>query len=988
MNQLRICIFFSVFLLSGAGVLAQNPFIRHYTSIDGLPTNTIYQMCQDSHKFLWFTSDAGVIKFDGSTFTSYRKKDGLSSNDVVRIKEDAQGRIWFFNYNATVNYFYQDKIYNEGNAPFLKQLVGKGYFLDFYTDLQQNIHFYNYQREIFTLDPRNKVTKNLLLKNYKIPNIRGNEFDSRVCFLSKNPAGEWIIWTNAGIYSQSASTGAIQAIDSSKMVRFVVPGNHNSYYAILFRSENSIIKISANQKVEKIPFDSNILAVKDILEDTEGYLWIATLGKGVFCLKNNKLIRYFEIRNAHGLLQDHERNIWVSTQSDGIYEINHDILTQAHYDRSLFNNSGINKLYEFPGMGLGCLSTNMVYLYSADKTFYKLNIPKAVQQVDIIHLFKNKTLLLGEKSKNICLLENLKLNKASKAMTYDRAILDAIQLKKIIDDRSGLLTIMFDQNRILSTLSAKPLFNVEYTEFNERINNAYFNARNELIINARQNYIYSKNSLKPYPALNRFDGYVISSHLVINDTTELLNIDGDSLFLLVRGKFYNLTKAFSSPIDLQVKQALYKDSKLYLSTLKEIFVCYNPLNAISGKPVSINQLNLGFNNINDISMDSSSLYVASDDGLTVIPEKAMFAQATPAPIPYIRSITINNVSYPLPAREISLKGKNYIQISFGCISYLTSTKTYSYKLEGAEKNWTMGSGQELDLFYRNLPPGKYSFKLRVRTTSEWSKPLVLDILIRPTLFEYPAFWATVIVVAGVLLVLLIYRIKTERMKKTEIDHQLVLLEQKALQSMMNPHFIFNSLGSIQNYLLRNKSNEAVIYLSEFTRLIRQNLKAVNTPMILLDDETERLKNYLDLEKIRLDNKFDYSIKIDPVLEEEMIYIPSMIIQPIVENSIWHGIASLNEPGRIEISFQSYTSKSLVINIRDNGIGIKKSMEYQSRNSGRPHLGMQINGKRLDLLGKKYATQASINYSECLPGNPNPGTMATVIVPFTYNISET
>ncbi len=968
--------------------MAQNPYIRHYTTLDGLPTNTIYQMCQDSHKFLWFTSDAGVIKFDGSTFTSYRKKDGLSSNDVVRIKEDKQGRIWFFNYNATVNYFYQNKIYNDKNAPFLKLLVGKGYFLNFYTDTQKNIHFYNYQREVFTLDPNNKVSKNLLLENYKIPNIRGNEFDSRVCFLSKSPENKWIIWTNAGVYSQDMNNGKVQALDTNLMTRFVVPRQDNSYYAILFRSENSIIRISDNLKKEKIPFWGNVVAVKDILEDTDGYLWIAAFGEGVFCLKNNKLIRYFDIKNAHGLLQDHEHNIWVSTQSDGIYEINHDILNQAHYGRSIFNNSGINKLYEFPGMGLGCLSNKMVYLYSADKSFYKLSIPKELQQVDIIHLFKNNTLLLGEKSKNICLLENIKLNNSGKSVTYDKAILDNLQLKKIIDDRSGLLTIMFDQNRILSTLSAKPLFNVEYAEFNERINNAYFNARNEFIINARKNYIYSKNSLKPYTALSRFDGYVISSHLVINDTTELLNIDGDSLFLLVRGKFYNLTKALSSPIDLQVKQALYKDSKLYLSTLKEIFVCYNPLNAVSGKPVSINQLNLGFNNVNDILLDSSSLYVASDDGLTVIPENAMFAQATPPPIPYIRSITINNVSYPLPTRSISLKGKNYIQISFGCISYLTSAKTYSYKLEGAEKDWTMGSGEELDLFYRNLPPGQYTFKLRVRTTSDWSEPLVLDILIKPTLFEYPGFWATLIVVAGILIVLLIYRIKAERMKKTEIDHQLVLLEQKALQSMMNPHFIFNSLGSIQNYLLRNKSNEAVIYLSEFTRLIRQNLKAVNTPMILLDDETERLKNYLDLEKKRLDNKFEYSIKIDPVLEEDMVYIPSMIIQPIVENSIWHGIASLNEPGRIEISFQTYTSKSLVINIRDNGIGIRKSMEYQSRNSGRPHLGMQINSKRLDLLSKKYGTQASIIYSECLPGNPNPGTIATVIVPFTYNVSET
>ena len=968
--------------------MPQNPYIRHYTTLDGLPTNTIYQMCQDSHKFLWFTSDAGVIKFDGSTFISYRKKDGLSSNDVVRIKEDRQGRIWFFNYNATVNYFYQNKIYNDQNAPFLKLLVGKGFFLDFFTDSLQRIYFYNYQREVFILNEKREVQKTSLLLKQDVPYSRGTQLNPRISYLNKGKANEWIIWSSYGIYNEDISNGQLKLIDNTLKTRYVFPGKYNSFFVLPYNINDGIIKFTRDQKRIKIPVPVDAQLIRSIIEDSEGNVWIAALGEGVYCLKNNKVLRYFNIKNAHGLLQDHERNIWVSTQSDGIYEINHDILNQTHYDQSCFNNSGINQLYEFPGMGLGCLSNDMVYLYSADKTFYKLRAPQSMQKVDIIHMFKNRTLLLGEKSKNICLLENVRLNQASKTIRYNREIPDSLMIKKIVDDRSGERTIIFDQNRILSTLSAKPLFNVEYTEFKERINNAYFNAQNEFIINARKNYIYSKNNLKPYPVLSRFDGYVISSHLVINDTTELLNIDGDSLFLLVRGKFFNLTKALSSPIDLQVKQVLYSDSKLYLSTLKEIYVCYNPLNAVSGKPVSINQLNLGFNNINDILLYNGSLHVASDDGLTVIPESSMFSQATPPPIPYIRSIMVNNVSYPLPISKINIKGKNYIQISFGCISYLTSTKTYSYKLEGAEKNWTMGSGKELDLFYRNLPPGQYSFKLRVRTTSDWSEPLVLDILIRPTLVEYPGFWAMLIVLAGVLVVLLIYRIKTERMKKTEIDHQLVLLEQKALQSMMNPHFIFNSLGSIQNYLLRNKSNEAVIYLSEFTRLIRQNLKAVNTPMILLDDETERLKNYLDLEKIRLDNKFDYSIKIEPVLEEDMIYIPSMIIQPIVENSIWHGIASLNVPGRIEISFHTYTSKSLVINIRDNGIGIKKSMEYQSKNSGRPHLGMQINRKRLELLSKKYGTPASIIYTESLPGNSNPGTIATVIVPFTYTVSET
>ena len=118
-------LFITYFLGFCADTFAQNPYIRHYTTLDGLPTNTIYKIYQDRQKFLWFTSDAGVVKYDGSNFTSYRKKDGLSSNDVVRIKEDSKGRIWLFNYNASVNYIYNNKVFNGNNAPFLKSLMGK-----------------------------------------------------------------------------------------------------------------------------------------------------------------------------------------------------------------------------------------------------------------------------------------------------------------------------------------------------------------------------------------------------------------------------------------------------------------------------------------------------------------------------------------------------------------------------------------------------------------------------------------------------------------------------------------------------------------------------------------------------------------------------------------------------------------------------------------------------------------------------------------------
>jgi LytS/YehU family sensor histidine kinase len=216
---------------------------------------------------------------------------------------------------------------------------------------------------------------------------------------------------------------------------------------------------------------------------------------------------------------------------------------------------------------------------------------------------------------------------------------------------------------------------------------------------------------------------------------------------------------------------------------------------------------------------------------------------------------------------------------------------------------------------------------------------------------------------------------------------LITLEQKALQSMMNPHFIFNSLGSIQNYLLQKKSGEAGLYLSQFARLIRQNLNAINAASINLEEEIDRLKNYLDLEKLRMENKFDYNIEVDENVEADEVQIPSMIIQPFVENAIWHGIAPLEKKGMIIIKFRLLSERSLRIIIEDNGIGMKQSATYSIKTEKHLNLGMEMTRKRLELLGKKLNVPAGIEFRETFPGSPNPGTEVVLVVPFSYNKAE-
>ena len=130
------------FLLSTAlSLTAQNPLVQHLTILEGLPSNDVYTILQDSRKFIWLATDAGVAKYDGTRFTYFRIQDGLSSNDVIDIKEDSGGRIWFFHSDASLDYIVNNTIHNSKNTPFLDSLKSKDYFTKMAEDKYHNLFF-------------------------------------------------------------------------------------------------------------------------------------------------------------------------------------------------------------------------------------------------------------------------------------------------------------------------------------------------------------------------------------------------------------------------------------------------------------------------------------------------------------------------------------------------------------------------------------------------------------------------------------------------------------------------------------------------------------------------------------------------------------------------------------------------------------------------------------------------------------------------------
>lgn len=201
---------------------------------------------------------------------------------------------------------------------------------------------------------------------------------------------------------------------------------------------------------------------------------------------------------------------------------------------------------------------------------------------------------------------------------------------------------------------------------------------------------------------------------------------------------------------------------------------------------------------------------------------------------------------------------------------------------------------------------------------------------------------------AILLVLILLITYAFFMRRRQSRYKENNLRQQLFLSQMNPHFIFNALGSIQNYLYKNKPDEAAGYLAKFSFLTRSILINSTEDSISLAEEIEILKSYIELEKMRLNNSFEYEIEYGQELETEFVHIPPMLIQPFIENAIKHGLREGKEQGRLLISF--YDRKDILeVHIIDNGIGINQSRKKE--NTGHKSMALSIFTKRIQLLRK-------------------------------------
>ena len=477
---------------------------------------------------------------------------------------------------------------------------------------------------------------------------------------------------------------------------------------------------------------------------------------------------------------------------------------------------------------------------------------------------------------------------------------------------------------------------------------------------------------------------------------------GDSIWLSTKEHgLWNL----KNPEDSIWESQKFLNSESYRSNFLHRMVWFNNKNKIWLNTAygfsSFDILNHRFENytIKDgigFSRRNSPIFHQVSDGAIIAGANRSFqyfypdsiSKTSSSPRPYLKELAFNgnvlsmdiNGNYNMP------KNSNHISFKMGALNLNSNPQNYfSYRLIGVDEEWSNWLSEDFTS-YSNLKGGSYKFEFRVANKFfNWVETKTISFQIQKKWTETLIF--RVFFLASILgLIYLFYLYRNRQMRReAEIDanykKQITELQLNALQSQMNPHFVFNSINSINYFIIKNDRDQASNYLAKFSRLIRQILENSKSKLITLEQELEAINLYLEIEQLRFEGKFSFEIEIDEQVQLSSIQIPPLIIQPYIENAIWHGLMNKVEVGHLFLHIKNSGNQVQCI-IEDDGIGRKAAAEMNTgKGMQKQSLGTQITKDRLKYIEEMYGIQTNVEILDLVHMDGSAaGTRVTIDIP--------
>jgi hypothetical protein len=389
--------------------------------------------------------------------------------------------------------------------------------------------------------------------------------------------------------------------------------------------------------------------------------------------------------------------------------------------------------------------------------------------------------------------------------------------------------------------------------------------------------------------------------------------------------------------------------------------------------------------INAVYVDSNKVFAGTPEGITFFDEEKIISHSR-CDLRFTGIVVGEKSWYPSQAPALIPHTMNSIQFNFVGISYKSNGDVrYRYRLLGLDSTWK--ETRETFLSYPTLPSGDYQLQLQAINKFDVSSQLLMAAFTIDKLF-YERTWFRMLMgllflaITGLLVWLIVRRVRKREQEKNVISKRISELEQLSRKAQMNPHFIFNSLNSIQHYVMDSDVAGANKFISGFSRLIRQTLDFSSKSEISLEEELDYLTNYLELEKTRLEDAFSWAVSIEEGVDPAEYYIPPMILQPFVENSVRHGLRFRRDKNGVVTITVKRDADHLVCVLEDNGVGRKAAMQYKSISPiNYQSKGLSLTADRIAMFNKEHEQKISMQIDDLEDDFHNSlGTRVTISFP--------
>lgn len=987
----NILAFFILFLTS---VVAQTLPCKNISINDGLPSNGIKCFFKDSRGLMWIGTEAGLCSYNGSYYKIYNETNGLKHSEIWTIAEDDNHNLWLSMYGNGLAKFDGKKFtYYSKKDGLVNNAIRKIYYSKKHNCLvlgtENGISLFDGKR-FKSFIPKSCIKhfqvvgineyENKVLVTVSHDNVYSINFNSKIektsLKIEFKPQPTYSAFINDGEFYSGIEHFNIKDLKTAReivsypsaIIWDYTKDNNNNIYAAAWNvnaPNGNLYQYSNNQLIDitqKASIESKGLWCLYYDQQTK-QLWVGSIDKGIYIVDLSGKVNFYyssfyNIKHLQAgcLYKDSNNNLWIGGSDHIIVQhpnLNYDIIDKSSlwnkikdYFRAkpLLKNSDIYK--DFNGSqskknNFGCfnitedkdnniwVTTTIGYL-CFDKN-YKLLYYYSSEGGYLI--FNNQEQLIFSEIYNNTYI---KKNKFENVRGTEMSVKDKSTPKDINK-------VLYHDKIIWFGTNYSGLFKYENNQFCSLNENGQFKEKNikDLKVTSKGELIVGTNSGRVY--ITKWDGTKLK---IIHTYLPNKELFGTSILFVE-----------------QSHGAYFIGTNYGINIIQN-----NHFVKLLNKSEGINDIQF-----NDCTKDKNGdLWITTNNGLIKINVKECLKQNINIKNPIkINSIKVNGAEYSNTSNYswgsfekpiLSLKYfQNDIEISFESYNLFNADKNlYRYKVIGLSKKWSdLDSNSKIQLL--GLPYGKYTIVIEGKNNGTGTvflpKRLIL-IIATP-------FWKTWwFIISCIILMLIVgfigYKKRIQYIEEREqakgvIQKRLVETKMEALQSQMNPHFIFNAMNSIQNFIIDNNTDEALMYMGEFSKLIRQTLDNSSKQRIRLEDEIHYLKTYITLENLRQKEKVNFKLSISHAIDTFEIQIPPMLIQPFIENVFIHAFDKSSINPTLELNF-SKTSNFIVCEIKDNG----KAMNTKELFTNNKSKGIKLVQERLRLLQQDNSIPVIIN----------------------------